>query len=148
MREFEVGGHKYTAGKLDAFKQFHVARRLAGVIPALGEAIPALKIALLDAQGKDQDEAAIGFLGALGPLTEVIASMKDEDADYVLNECLSACKREVKDGTWAPVRSNGVLMYEDIELAEMLQIAWEVLQENLASFMGALPSTIPGTGSK
>jgi hypothetical protein len=141
--EFEIKGEKYkTVRKLDAKRQYHVARRIAPAILALASAAEVINFS---ADGvpriRDQDEA-----GAIQPLVQALASMKDEDVDYILFACLSIVQRQQVIGgkeVWANIQAaNGALAFEDIEMATMMQIVVQVIQENLANFFSA-PSEPP-----
>jgi len=154
MIEFEVGGVLYRAGKLDAFKQFHVARRLAPVLGGLA--------GLLDSAGTPPDPSPEGgqegetpaqaakppadALAALGPLAEAVANMPDDHADFILKECLLVVSRQLEGGTgWAPimVRSTGKPLGE-MDMATMLQLVFHVIRDNLAGFFAALPPMSAG----
>lgn len=114
----EVGGQKYRIGRIDARKQFHVARRLAPLLAGMSS-VP--------------DKSA-GFAAFLGPLTDALSGMSDEDVDYVLDICLDACQRIQANGHPAPVMVRGGLMFEDIDMAQMIQLAVKVIQQNLGGF--------------
>lgn len=124
--DFEVGGHKYRSMKLDAFRQFHIARKLA---PVIGAIAPALQAA----------EKGDGW-SALLPLAQVISTLPEEDCNFVLQACLAATQRQVGNVGWQPVWnvSAKALQFEDIGLVEMIHIAVQVIQENLGNFTGAL----------
>lgn len=118
--EFPIGGNTYRAGKLDAFKQFHISRRLAPVLGGLAAT----------AEG-----GQAGFAAFLVPITEAVAQMSDADCDYILQACLGVVQRQ--QGTaWAPVfnAGNKALMFDDIDLGAMMQIAVKVIEENLGGF--------------
>lgn len=117
---FEVGGHQYRVRIMDARLQFHVARKLAGVMaPMIG--------------------------GETGPreVLEAFANMPDDAADYVLDACLSAVERQDKaTQAWAAVAApGGQIMFEDLHtnLAAQMQLVWPVVQENVAGFLSGLP---------
>lgn len=116
----EVGGQKYRIGRIDARKQFHVARRLA---PLLAGIVP--------------DKSAVGFAAFLGPLSHTLSGMSDEDVDYVLDICLGVCQRIQANGHPAPVMVRGGLMFEDIDMGQMIQLAVKVIQESLSGFFPA-----------
>ena len=113
----------YRAGRMDARRQFHVVRRLAPIISGLTD-LAALK----------SDPMA-----ALGPIAEALAAMKDEDADYILNACLEVTERQQPAGGWAKVMRQGSLMFEDLDMADMLRLAGVALVENLGGFFDGLP---------
>ncbi|OYW34860.1 MAG: hypothetical protein B7Z41_00825 [Rhizobiales bacterium 12-66-7] len=136
--EFKVGAHNYRSSKLDAFKQLHVARRIA---PVLGELAPAMKALMGAASGKKAG-VPLDAISAVLPLTKAIAAMPEEDCNYVLAACLSVVEREVGNVGWQRVwnQQAQALQYQDIEAPEMIMLAANVIGENLSNFMRALPS--------
>jgi hypothetical protein len=118
--EVEVGGFTYRIGKLDARRQFHVMRRMLPLFGALQDA---------------QEDMVAGIAGAVSKLT-------DDECDYVLDNCLTIVDRRVGD-TWVSLWNARAkaLQFQDLPLADMLQIASAVLQDNLGSFFSGLPST-------
>lgn len=95
-------------------------------------------------EGAAGEEAAPGafkqLLSYVGPVLERLAEMSDEDTEYVLTTCLSACLRQDRGG-WAPVVSpQGQLMFSDMNALEMLQLAQEVIKHNLADFFPDAPT--------
>jgi hypothetical protein len=125
--EFELDSHTYRANKIDARSQFHIVRRLA---PVIGELIPALQ------GGK-------GGTDALPPLANAIAKLSDADADYCLFGLLKAISRKQPQGTgWGPVTTGEQLMYDDITMPQMLQLAWKAFAHNMSGFFAALPSDL------
>lgn len=134
---FTVAGNSYKARKMPAMTQFHVARRLAPILGALMEAVPASAM-----DGKTVDLAKIDGLKMMEPIAQVISTMSDADSEYILNACLEACDRQQPgDAGWGPVKAKGskAPQYSDIDMPAMLQIAWKVIQENLGAFFPAPP---------
>lgn len=126
--EFELKGQTYSVGKIDARSQFHIVRRLA---PVIGEIAPSA------ANGK------MAGLDALPPLASAIAKLSDADADYCLFGLLGVIKRKQGQGLgYGPVVAGNALMYDDIDMAAMLQLAWKALEFNLSGFFAALPSDL------
>lgn len=120
--EFEIAGHEYASGKMDTFKQFHVSRRL---VPAFGTMAASVT-------------GEVNFSELVQPLMQAIASMNDADCDFILDACLSVVKRKQKD-SWAPIYAGAsqALMFDDIDMSVMLQIAGRVIKDNLAGFFPA-----------
>ncbi len=116
--EFTINDQNYRSIKLDAFKQFHLSRRLVPVIGALAT--------LASADSAD-------FNAVVGPLSSAIASMPDADCDYILKTCMAAVSIQ-QGNVWSPVMRDGVVMFEQIDLKVLLQIAAKVIQDNLAGF--------------
>lgn len=124
-----IGGNRYQVGKLPAIVQFHCARRIAPVLASMGVTLSKLKAG----------ESA-GIEAFIGPASEVVAKMTDEDVNYVIFACLDAVKRYQGDKL-ARVRASGSqqIMFEDIDMAVLLQLTVAVLKENLGSFFASLP---------
>lgn len=115
--DFQVNGVSYKAGKLPAMKQFHIVRRCAPLLAGI----------------TDKDKALESIFNGIG-------SLKDEDADYILFGLLSCVQRDRAPHGWANVCSGTSLMFDDIDLGAMLQIAAKAFQENFSGFLAALPS--------
>ena len=133
--EIQVSGRTYRIGRLDAMRQFHVARKLVPVITSLGS--------LAEVAGSLKLQSAEG-IAALKPVMDALAAMPDADCEFVLGACLSVTQRQNDGGTgWSPVWNVAAkrLQFEDIGLPAMLQIAAAVLRENLGGFFPAAPST-------
>ena len=145
--EVTIKGAEYKIRKLTPFQQFHVARRLAPALWALGAAAAeVVKTAenvqnaapVEDAPEGDQTN---GMLTAFGPVAKAFASMSDADSEYILGTCLSVVLRKSGSG-WAevaPKGSQGHLAFDDITLPTMIELALEVIKENLGSFFDVLP---------
>lgn len=114
----------YSFGKLNALAQFHVLRRLAPVIASVGLSIPALQAM----KGED-------FTVLLGPVSEILAKMPDEEADYVLFTCLAVVSREQDGGRYAAITAGKKLMFEDIDMVLMLRLVVEVIKFNYGGFL-------------
>lgn len=127
--EFEVNGIKYRVAKLDAMKQFHVARKLAPIFSMFAEHFGKAP------GGKASAAQDIDFMSVLGPLAEAIGNLPDASAEFIINTCLDAVTR--LDGAgWAKVRTTQI-MYPDIDMTVMLQLVWRVLEANLSAFFSA-----------
>ena len=122
FEELEVGGKRYRIGRLDAKKQFHVARRLGPILAGLGESA-----------GKSADTLP----AQIAPIAGALSKMSDEDVDYVLDACLGVCHRVESIGQYAPVMARGGMMFSDIDMGQMVQLAVAVIQGNLRSFFPA-----------
>jgi hypothetical protein len=130
MLEFTVEGVDYRAGKLNAFQQLHVSRKLAGILPKV---FPAL----LAASGGATDLAALA--SACEPAAEALAAMPEADVDFVYHTCLGVVARK-QGPAWANVWNGSAkaLMFDDITLAVMSQLAYRVLEDSLGSFIRGL----------
>lgn len=132
--EFEISGQKYRAEKLDAFKQLHVSRKIAPIVPKL---LP-MFMKFAGNAGALQDDLA-GMAEAFEPLAQALADMPDADCEYVFNACLGVVMRN-QQGNWTSVWSQSAksLMFDDIDLGQMTQIAVKVIWDSLGPFINGL----------
>lgn len=129
----EIDGHTYMLGRLDAFQQFHVARKIGPIMIKLNIGLTDLAL-----MSKDKDHQEVLPL-LLGPVTEVVAKMATEDVDFVLHTCMGVCGRvDPTIGRASPVMRGAQLMFQDISMATMLQLTVGVLRENLTDFFPIL----------
>jgi Phage tail assembly chaperone protein, TAC len=137
MVEFEIGGNNYRAGKLDAFKQLHVSRKLAGVLPKV---LPALIAATTEADGGDM----VSLLSACEPAAEALAAMPEADVDFVFHTCLGVVQRQ-QGSAWSAIWNpqGKVLQFSDIDLPQMTEIVFKVLQDSLGPTMAGLIARAP-----
>lgn len=137
---FVIGSKKFKVGKLSAFKQFHIVRRLA---PLLSEMAPVLKkISSMGQEELQQDQFAL-----LEPVLKGIGELSDKDADFVLLGLLS-CVEIYQDqfNTWARVVNGDMLMIPDLDLPTMLQAAGRAFAFNMAGFFSESPQGSPAAG--
>ena len=136
--EFTVRGQLYRTGRLNAFKQLFISKR---IVPAVGKLAGLTKGAVKLGKDADGNPQLDGDLeDVLTPLVDAIASLKDEDVEYILNACLEAAERKQSGGAWARVRVNGTTMFDDLNLPALLKISYHVIWENLQDFFSDLPS--------
>lgn len=127
MSEMTVGQFNYQFGKLAAMTQFHVVRRLAPVLAAMG-----LSITEMVAKGKSLKEDDV-VLFVMDKASDVLAKMSNEDAEYIIHSCLAVVRRQQGD-RWMPMMTGKSFQFQDIDMQLMIQLTVEVLKENLASF--------------
>lgn len=132
MNEITIAGNTYRYGKLNAFAQFHLERR---IMPLVFSAFPVF----FGAADKKED-SVVSFKDILEkskPLADVLSKMSDEDADYITRTCLSVIQR--KQGMeWVSVMSDGHLMFDDLDAFETVLLSFFVIRRNLANFMQKL----------
>ncbi len=116
----DLGGSVYTVVKLSAMQQFHVTRRLGPLLAA--------------AKGS----------GTLQGLTDGLAKLPDAEAEYILFGLLAGIRKKEAGGLgFAPLVVDGRLMYQNISLPDMLQLAYKSFMVNLQGFSAALPQVFP-----
>lgn len=139
MEEVTIAGKTYrTVGKMNCLKQFHVARRIAPALRGFTIALEKFKAAMKPGVKPTMLELVDGAQ----PLCEALSKIPDDDANYIVFECMNQIRR--KDGDlWAKVRSesaaDGTMQYDDIDLVVMMQLVNHVLMENLGGFFPTAP---------
>lgn len=133
----ELNKIQYSVDKMPPRQQFHVLRRLAPLLGALGGAV----VSLLD-DSKPKEEVIAELVAGVGPLADALALMPDEQLDYVLDACLLHVRRLDVDQNWHPIYlANGktpLRKYVDIDAGMELRLVSEVIKENLSGFFGQL----------
>ena len=146
MREFEAGDHTYRTDKLNVRDQLHLLRRLG---PLVG---PLIRLLLAEPEGDPADNAA-RQIALIGPFLDAFSQMPEGDVNYIVNQCLSVTKRRVGmngSETWSNCLVGGRDQFNDIDLPSLMQIAREVIQDNLGGFFvtAAPPQTTTGEGAE
>jgi hypothetical protein len=138
-RDFEIGSRKFKLNKLDAMKQFHIARRVGPILADLLPSMGALKktVSVADAEGDKLE----GLAKALMPIMVGLSKLSDEDSQYVLFGLLASVEVQQSAGNWAKVSTESMLMINDIELPQLLQIAGRAFAYNLGGFTAGLPAS-------
>jgi hypothetical protein len=132
MEELELEGMWYRTGKLDAFKQFHLFRKLMPLFSGMGETA-ATQVSRAAAAAGAPD--AVVRWSSFGPVAQAIADMSQQDSEFIIKTCLAVCTRKNPVGQWVRLATPaGELMFEDIDLGIMLQLSFAVIQDNLAPF--------------
>jgi hypothetical protein len=143
-RDFTIGLREFKLLKIDTFKQFHIARRL---MPIMGDIMPLAK-KLKDLEKEDlSEDAKFDAIATLAqPIMNGIAKLSDEDANLVLlGLCSSVEMKQMPIGNWARVANDKAgLMFHDLELPELLQIAGRSFIFNIARFFPSAPQASLG----
>ncbi len=138
--KIEIAGQQYAVEKLPALAQFHVTRRLAPILATMGISIQALS------QGSKM--AIDDFLPIMGPVSEVIAHMSDEEVNYIIFTCLAVVSRQSGDKFARITAPNTeTLMFQDIDMGTMLRLTVEVVKDSLGNFMQGLNDNLPSASS-
>ena len=112
-----IGGNEYRIGLIDTFEQLKLARLLSPSLPIVEAII---------AERNEEKDLTVPMMLLLGQLSE-------EDCEAVVRQCLSSVTRKQSSG-WTKVMVNGVIMFSDITLHEMLQLSSSVITETLGDF--------------
>jgi hypothetical protein len=134
--QFEINGIQYTVGALAARKSFHIARRMGPFLSAL---LPVIVSAAKDKKNADIDTV----LSSLPEFLKVFASMSDEEVDYCVYGLLSCVTRKQDKGLgFAKVcnEETMTLMFSDITVPQMMQMAYKSFSVHIAPFFDDLLS--------
>lgn len=135
-RQFEYGGRKYQLSKVNAFKQFHIVRRLSPILGDLMSVAPEMKQVKSAGDGAEADQLA----KVAQPIMQGLSKLKDEDAEFVMFGLLNAVEFDQGAAGWSKVAIDKNLMMGDIDLPTMLNLAGRAFMYNLQSFFSALPA--------
>jgi len=136
-RDFSVNGRDFKLNKFDAFKQFHIVRRIA---PILADMLPAMKdIQKVQNTELSETEKLDEFAKIAAPMMIGLSKLTDEDSNKVLYGLLSSVEIKQATGNWAKISTESMLMMQDLELPLLLQLAGRAFMFNLAGFFTALP---------
>ncbi len=136
-RNFEIGSRKFKLNKIDAFKQFHIVRRLA---PVLADLLPSLgRFKEISDNSISESEKLDRFAKLAAPFITALSKLSDEDSNRVLFGLLSSVEIQQESGNWAYVSTDSMLMMQDLELPVLLQIAGRAFIFNLSGFFAGLP---------
>ena len=114
-----INGIAYsTTAKLDAFTQLHVARKLGAALPVVD--------GLVRQENAGKDKTLLSLL--------MLSNISDADADFVVKKCLGVVVRNSGNQPAKIQTPYGELMFDDISLAAVLDLAVAVIEENLGDF--------------
>lgn len=130
--DFEVNGVSYKLNKINAMSQFHIARRIA---PIIGDLMPiAVKISkMTEAERKDKE------IETLAPIFNGLSKLSDSDANRVLIGLLTSVEMKQSTGNWAKVANGEQIMFQNLELPTILNLAGKAFMFNMAGFFAVLP---------
>lgn len=131
-RDFEIGTRQFKLSKLDAMKQFHIARKVGPILADLLPALSGLKKGVQDSTS--EVEKLDGLAKALMPIMLGLSKLSKEDSEEVLFGLLSSVEVQQGAGNWARIASSTMLMMNDIELPQLLQVAGRAFAYNLSGF--------------
>lgn len=137
--EISVGEKTYRVRKLDPRQQFHLSRKLAPILLALGKSasvIPEEKPDAGEAAPETRSEGILQVARVMEPIAEALAAMEEKEVDYVLNMCMSVCDLRQGDSYARMITAKGDLMFDNMEMKDMIQLTMKVIEVNLGNFFG------------
>lgn len=162
---FTVQELSLQASRMSAKTQLQVSRRvtpvLMGVVPALLDQMRSRVAQMQKRAGASAEESGGDtvnslldldmsvvretLLPALQNASEHLASMPDEEFDYIMHCCLSLVSMQREGGTgWVPIWNAQARQpqFEDLDGSTLLLIMVEVLKTELTPFMTGLVSSL------
>lgn len=124
----------YKTGRLDARKQYHVARKIAPALFSLQSARARVRVTPGAESDQEVEDVLVEITGAVA---RALSEMKTEDADYIIDTCLSVCERKQAGGWQKVLHSNGHFLFDDLGVTDLIQLSVAVIRENLGSFFAA-----------
>jgi len=140
--QITISNKNYTIGRLNALDQLHVSRKIAPIVPNLipiiSEVAKGGLAKVIDSieSGDDVDLEKIdlsnldGLSAALAPLMDAIAGMSEADTNLVIHKTLSVVHR---DG--AVLCRGESIMFDDLDMMQILPLAVAVIRKNLGNFI-------------
>ncbi|MEI2267155.1 phage tail assembly chaperone [Erwinia sp. CGal63] len=130
--EFTIDEKSFRIAKLDVFQQLKVSRKLLPLLAGLLSEIQTVKSA---AAAGDYFQV---LEKALPAIAHSLAEMSEEDTNAILHPCLAVVSRQ-QAKSWVPIFSQGVLMFDDLDLITMLRLVLRVVEDSLGGFLPELP---------
>jgi hypothetical protein len=133
--EFEIDGRSFRFDKPSAMEQLHLTRKLAPLMPALAPVFDRIRQDFKDGRNIDDDLLALADLAQ--SFADQLAAMKNEDAEYVFDVCLS-CLWLKRGDNWAAfwAKQAHTPMDKDCnDPALLLRLVLRVLKESLGNFI-------------
>lgn len=138
-RDFEIGSKKFKLNKLNALKQFHIARR---VTPILADLLPYLKDFKLALTVTSESEKLEQFAKIATPFMNGISKLSNADSELVLIGLLSCVEVQQSSGNWARIANDEMIMIQDLDLPVLLQAAGRGFIYNMKGFFDGLPAQL------
>lgn len=105
--------------KLNAFDQLTLVRKLSPAIPVVD--------GLIREENKAKDKNLLTVL--------MLGQLSDADSEYVVKKCLSVVSRVQETGTAKVQSPTGQLMFDDMSMADILQLVSQVIEVNVGDFL-------------
>lgn len=135
----KINATEFKFNRLDAVAQFHIARRLAPLLSELGPLLEAFKKSKLSPE--DLKNGNVGeLLTAMQPLATALAKLPDDEANAILFGLLAGVEMEQVGGGYSKVSQGRQLLFANLNMATLVQLAGRSLVHNFADFFTALPS--------
>ncbi|WP_163331814.1 phage tail assembly chaperone [Klebsiella aerogenes] len=152
--ECTIKGVNYRANKLGVFEQLKVSRKLLPILAGLMADFSSIKN-LLPAGGVKElfpeggeavnlERLEPVFNTLLPRIADELSKLTEDDTNAIIHPCLAMVVRE-NGKQWTPVFRSGELMFDDIDLFDMLQLVARVVADSLGNFLPELPDNATST---
>lgn len=142
--EITLQDKNFRIGKLSALQQFYVFKRLSPVLPAIAIGIGSLK-SFADADSKEERMPNNELVGLFSPIIDVFSKIPDDEMDFILKTSLSVV--QIQSGKeWHPVAVNGQIMYDSIDVADMLTLVYYVNRDDILNFIQKTVTNLVAAG--
>lgn len=131
MGEFKVGEETFKCTRMNLIDQWDVMQAL---LPTLQSVETKALMAVRTDESVSGSERMLPLFFAIA---RGVGDLTREQSHFVLFKCMSTVERRSGSG-WAPIWSNGVPMFHDIDLAMTFYILGNVVKENFGNFLPAL----------
>jgi|ERR1700758_4699879 len=126
MKFVEIEGITYRIGDLTVFDQLNLARRLTPLSMVIQ--------GMMTPENAEKDHTIMVIL--------MLSKLSDDDSEYVVSKCLSVVMRQDGKDLAKLQTPQGQLMYQDITMKIMVNLATEVILENLGDFFHTALSVV------
>lgn len=134
-------------GNLNCFDSLAVTRLIAPVVPAILASGVLDRAFTVMSSSVSSEKATVtealndvsSLILSCDPVLQRIAAMPEGDFKRVVEICLSCVERWNDTAhAWGKVMQGGVLMYDDLDQAQILALTFRVVVKHLAPFGNAL----------
>lgn len=136
-RDFSFDGKNFKISKLNAFKQFHIARRVAPLMSRLLPVMAEIAKTLKNEKDMSEQERFDQIVKIGQPVLQGLSELPEKDADTLLKSLLAAVEMEQDAGNWAYIVVGENLMFQNLELSTLLAVAGRAFIFNLKGFIPA-----------
>lgn len=115
---FDLDGERFEIGKLNAFEQLTLLRKLASASPILQQ--------IVAPENRNKDRVLL--------IMFALSQVDDANMDAIIKIGLKDA-RVFRNDIWAPlITKSGGLMFDDLKLATFMRLIGVVFEENLGDF--------------
>lgn len=139
--EVEIKGKTYRVGRLNALNQMYVFKRISPIAIAflgtLGNIRKFVNVSQKEETTGNDVDVELDFAELGTPVIQAFSRIPDEDVSFVMAKCLEQVMR--LDGKEAHrIMVNGQIMYDDIQLIDLMHLTWLVVRDDLQNFTSGI----------